>query len=176
MQYVCIDAKMTNDKYVTLEALAGDQYKVSIHRAKGTYVQNILPSEGHALKFIIDHAEPYSKMHYNTDRLEHVFNNALTHIWISNEEEMETYSLPRCNQIIEETHWNPNHPVVEQSVYQKRPLGACSASYVGNPADYTDRAQIQALGETDTLDHLLDDMEYHSPGIGQQLELPFNKK
>lgn len=152
------------NKRIRLDCLADDSYMVSIGRP-GCYIQRRVPSEAHALHFIVKHSEPYTPLEYNSNRLEHVFNNALTHIW-ADQVDGEVYSLSRCEAIIREATPYQLSLFPEDAMPKRpKPLGACSTSFVGNPVDYQNRSQMKALANA--YDRLKDDMEYHSPGITQ---------
>jgi len=151
---------MGKNKFVKLDVLADDSYMVRIG-TEGCHVQQRLPSEAQALKFIVDHATPYTKVMYNSNRLRHVFNNALQHIWMEMEETGKTYSLHTLGGVIEQITGQTEQlqrlprqlSLFPADVYKKRPLGACSSSYpVSLHSQYED---------------LKDDMEYLCPGITQ---------
>lgn len=155
---------MGKDKYVRLDILADDRYQVKIG-TDDCYVQHTLATEAHALHWIVKHAEPFTKTQYNSKRLEHVFNNALQHIW-HDMMEGEQYPLTRCENIIRDaTPYQLSLFPEDLMPVPPRPLGACSTSYVGDPSDYNNVVQYKALGGRS--DKLKDDMEYHSPGITQ---------
>jgi len=139
---------MGDNKYVRLDVLADDTYRLKIGN-DGCYVQHTLPTEAHALHFIIKHAEPFSRMEYNSERLQHVFNNALQHMW-HDMEEGTTYSHTDCEQLIRKS--TPYQMPLFDNKQLPLPLGACSTSYVGDPRDSQGAEDWQ---EADTLDNLL---------------------
>ena len=138
------------EKYVKLDILADDRYHVKIG-TEHCYMQHTLPTEAHALHWIVEHAEPFSKLEYNSKRLEHVFNNALQHIW-HDMEEGEMYPLTRCQGIIKEA--TPYQMPLFDNKQLPLPLGACSTSYVGDPRDCQG---VKDWQEADTLDTLLEE-------------------